>query len=434
MSSGSIIASDRQAREVSATVAQISHTLSSEQVLKSIAEGLPHEVITGLRRSLTTEKRELTGLLKAYEDAKNGDFELLKDRAGNDPGALLAVARITKGWSQKELARRLGQREQAIQRYEAERYRSISLGGLLRVARALGVRFSVDLSATLENTWTPSYEIAPAEAQKILKHARNNGWLENDDESDENAISQLKRYIAEHVGERGTPSLLRTGLNVEDHSEDWALLSWKAQVTRRAKAIIQEHKLRYRPLDISWLMDLVRLSNLDDGPARARDLLREHGIVLIAEPYISGMKVDGAAFLVDDVPVIGITLLRDSLDNFWFTLLHEIAHVILHYRTGLASGFFDDVETPHVDEFEEEANKFAGNMLIADEIWSRSPARIAKTAEPIERLAKQLGIAPAIIFGRLRMERKNYALFSDKLGRGTVRKQLLPQHQEEASR
>jgi HTH-type transcriptional regulator/antitoxin HigA len=64
-------------------------------------------------------------------------------------------------------------------------------------------------------------------------------------------------------------------------------------------------------------------------------------------------------------------------------------------------------------------------MLIPDAVWSKSPARIAKTAEPVERLAKQLGIAPAIIFGRLRMERQNYKIFSDRIGRGRVRKQLL---------
>ena len=52
----------------------------------------------------------------------------------------------------------------------------------------------------------------------------------------------------------------------------------------------------------------------------------------------------------------------------------------------------------------------------------RSPARIAKSPEPLERLAAQLGIAPAIVFGRVRMERKNYTIFANKLGAGKVRK------------
>jgi HTH-type transcriptional regulator/antitoxin HigA len=117
-----------------------------------------------------------------------------------------------------------------------------------------------------------------------------------------------------------------------------------------------------------------------------------------------------------------MTLLRDALDNFWYTLLHEIGHVILHYRTGLAAGFFDDVESASVDEMEAEADKFASNMLIPEQLWHRSPARISRSTAPMEKLASQLGISPAIVFGRIRFERKNFALFSDKIGRGTVRK------------
>ncbi len=405
-------------------IEQIGEALSSEQTLKSIVDGLPREVIDGVRRSLSTEKQELSETLTAYQRAKEGDIEPLKEKANNDPGEVLIVARIAKGWSQKDLARKLGLREQAIQRYEAERYRTISLAGYIRVARALSLNLAAEFRPLPGERWMPSFEVSQAEAQKVLKHARAHGWLQGDDSSDENGISQLVKHVAEHVEMHGTPSLLRTGLNVQHHSEDWSLLSWKAQITRRAKVIIDREKLKYRPLDVSWLKDLVRLSRLDDGVLRAGELLRQHGIVLIAERNIPGMNVDGAAFLVDHIPVIGLTLLRDSLDNFWFTLLHEVGHVILHYRTGLASGFFDDVESGEVDEFEEEANRFASNMLIPEELWSRSPARIAKTSEPIERFAQQLEISPAIVFGRIRMERKNYTLFSDKVGRGKVRKQL----------
>ncbi len=83
------------------------------------------------------------------------------------------------------------------------------------------------------------------------------------------------------------------------------------------------------------------------------------------------------------------------------------------------------------DEFEQEANKFASDLLVPEEVWSRSPARIAKTSTPIENLATQLGIAPAIIYGRIRFERKNYTIFSDKVGRGVVRKLFLAEVADE---
>lgn len=403
---------------------ELDRALSSEQVLRSIVEGLPREVIEGVRRSLDTERTEGKRLIEAYQRAKAGDFGPLKTRAGNDLGAFLIAARIIRGMSQKDLARKLGLREQAIQRWEGERYRSISLLNYLKVAQTLGVRWQPEL-VTSDSSWPPSYEVRREDLTKVLRHARDHGWLESNEDSDENAIATLVRYVGDHVVRYGTPSLLRTGLNVRDHSQDWALLSWKAQVTRKAESIIAEAKPRFRLLNVSWLIDLVQLSQLPDGPSRARQLLLDNGIVLITEPQITGMSVDGAAFLVGDVPVIGMTLLRDSVDNFWFTLLHEVAHIFLHYRTGLSAGFFDDVSVPDVDEFESEANLFAQNLLIPDELWRVSPARIAKTAEPIDRLAKQLKISPAIIFGRIRMERDNYSIFSDKIGKGTVRKHLI---------
>lgn len=425
MSSNALITNERQEREVSALIEQIAQALSSEQVLQQIVDGLPPEVLDGVRRSLVAEKNELIDSLDAYRAAQAGSIAALKARAGNDLGALLVAARVAKGWKQKELARRLFLPEQQIQRYEAERYRSISLSGLLRVARTLGIRLSADVDQPLQEPWLPSYEMSSSELQKVLKHARENGWLDKADQSDENGISQLRRTVAEHVGEYGTPSLLRTGINVHDLTKDWFLLAWKAQVTRNALRQIQRKKPKYRPLNMSWLSQLVKLSVLDDGPARAKEMLAEQGIILVIEPQIAGMRVDGAAFLIDEHPVIGLTLRLDAVDNFWFTLMHEMGHVVLHYRTGLASGFFDDFEHLEIDEMEEEANRFAQNMLIPDAVWNKSPARIAKTADPVEQLAKQLGIAPAIIFGRLRMERKNYKIFSDKIGRGRVRKQLL---------
>lgn len=431
MSSPVLISTDRQARDLEAEIERVSQALSSEQTLKSIIDGLPELAIEGVRRSLTTEKRELSKKLDAYRQVQDGNPEPMKELAGADLGDLLIVARLAQNWKQKDLARKLGLQEQAIQRWESDRYRNINLANYMKVARALSVELSAQFHYSEVSKWMPSPDLKPAEVQKVLKHARAHGWFDGQDPDEEDAKKRLIRYVTEHVGRYGTPSLLRTGINIKNHSEDWVLLAWKAHVTRRAESIIERERLSYRPLDVSWLKQLAKLSAKDDGPLQAQALLKEHGIVLIVERNIPGMEVDGAAFLVESIPVIGLTLRRDALDNFWFTLVHEVAHVILHYRTGLASGFFDDVEHVEPDEFEQEANKFASDLLVPEEVWSRSPARIAKTSTPIENLATQLGIAPAIIYGRIRFERKNYTIFSDKVGRGVVRKLFLAEVADE---
>jgi HTH-type transcriptional regulator/antitoxin HigA len=429
MANPTVILNEREAREARSRAAEFDGALSSATTFDPIVAGLPPQVIDGFRKAIKSHRDDLNSLVEAYDSAKNGDYSELKRRAGNDPGLSLIVGRIARGLTQKELARKLGLKEQQIQRYEADRYSTISIANFQRIASVLGVQWEIKLSDWMGSGWNVAHDVSATEVKKILKHARANGWFEENsvpDTTDEESFNYLQRYVSDHIVKYGSPSLLRTGLNVQDHSDDLLLLAWKARVTRRAEKIIATGEIEYRPLDISWLLDLVKLSESSDGPARARELLLSKGIVLVAEPQITGMKVDGAAFLVGGIPVIGLTLRRDTIDNFWFTLMHEVGHAILHYRAGLAIGFFDDTEALSLDEIENEANEFASNILIPEEKWKRSPARIAKSTAVVEKFARDLRIHSAIVFGRIQKERGNYATFSNLVGRGLVKKYLVP--------
>lgn len=432
-----LILSERDAREAKNAIAEIDAALTSEEHFKKIVSGLPLTLVNGYRRTLTSQRQDIQSTLESYEKAKTGDYSDFIKRAGNDIGALLIVARIIKGFSQKDLARRVGLKEQQIQRYEADRYRSITLSGYRRIAQALGVHLKVTIADKLE----PWFAVQPGliseysseEVKKIIRHAKEYRWFDasSQDEEENDQQESLQRLVSDHLIKYGSPALLRTGLNANDLSNDLLLVAWKARVTKVAEDIISTRNIVYKEMDISWLPQLAKLSVEPDGPARARDLLLEHGIILVAEPQIQGLKIDGAAFLVEGIPIIGMTLRRDTIDNFWYTLLHEAAHVAIHYRMGLAIGFYDDNDHSSLDEIEKEADDFASNLLIPEDIWKRSPARISKTIEPIEKLAKDLGIHPAIIYGRLQKERNNYTIFTDKLGRGSVRQTLLSQGAKE---
>lgn len=432
-----MIANDAQARDAIETISKIDIALSSESALQLLVNGLPTKAVESLRRVFQVERKDISEQLGRYEQARAGAPDELLNHAINDHRAILIAARVARGLSQKELARMLGLREQQIQRYEAERYRSISFSNYQKFALVLGLELSVKPSTWRPDVWNLLEErVDPSDARKVLRHAKANGWFEKNPISEEDGISQLKRMVAEHKTRHGLPSLLRTGLNVHDISSDWKLLAWKAQVGRKAERAMSKRGQSFDPLDAKWLLDLIKLSSLDDGPSQVASMLLSKGIILVVEPKIAGMSLDGAAFLVDGVPTIGLTLQRDYIDNFWFTLLHELAHVFLH-RHGLASGFFDefsgdDSDEADLDEIECEANDFASEILIPSEKWKRSPARISKTAAPVEKFAAKLGIHPAIVFGRIRYERKNFSLFAKRIGTGKVRKQFADFKQEDS--
>lgn len=424
-----ITLNEKEAREARARISRLSEALHSEHAMEPVVAGLPPEVVSQVSRMMKAERERLTQAVEAYEVAKETQKPTaLKALVNQEPGLMLIVARIANGYSQKDLAWRLGVKEQQVQRWEAERYGQISLKNYNRVAALLGVRLTADMPDQ------PAFRgldkvidgVSKSEIKKILKHGRENGWFAEDFTE-----AELRRYIAENRIDFGSPGLLRTGLNVVDHTEDVMLHAWRARVTARAREAFASIEDVHEPLELKWMPGLVRLSNDTRGPLRAVEVLADRGIILIVEPQVPGLKIDGAAFIVDGRPVIGMTIRTDTVDNFWFTLMHELAHVTLHFSTGLAVGFYDqtDQETS-VDEQEEEANRFASNLLIPEERWRRSTARIAKSAAVIERFANELGIHPAIVFGRIRKERGEWSLFANKIGRNTVRKLFVGEAQK----
>ncbi|WP_421785446.1 ImmA/IrrE family metallo-endopeptidase [Hyphobacterium sp.] len=417
-----LILNEAGLKEAQSRLAEIKNAFERGVLLQRLAAGLSPEIIQMVETSLRGEINDLSDAISSYQLAKEtGSSRELENRAGKDPGLMLIVARVARGLTQRELAWRMGMKEQQIQRYEADRYRSISLRNYQRLAKLLGVKLDPTIGdkfaiSGLDNVIE---DVSRADIRKILSHGRTHGWFT--DSMDEN---KLRQFIAENRVDYGSPTLLRTGLNVEDHSEDVLLQSWRAVVEERARDEIRLGVGRFRPAKLDWLIDLPKLSIFEDGPVRAKAILRENGILLIAEPQIPGLSIDGAAFLVEDVPVIGLTLRRDDVGNFWFSLLHEVAHVILHRRTGLTLGFYDQFEGKPIDDQEMEANRFASELLLKDEIWRKSPARITRSPKVVEKFARQIGISPSIIFGRIQKERDDYSIFSKNIERGKIRQQL----------
>jgi HTH-type transcriptional regulator/antitoxin HigA len=171
----------------------------------------------------------------------------------------------------------------------------------------------------------------------------------------------------------------------------------------------------------------VRLSSQDKGPLLARDFLREQGIALIIEPHLPRTHLDGAAILYRQGgnPVIGLTIRYDRLDNFWFCLMHELAHVALHLDG--ESHFYDDLDLEEQNEFrEQEADQLARETMIPERVWKTSPASTLQSPDAADLLARKLEISPAIVAGRMRYEFKAYRLLKNMVGHGEVRR-LFPE-------
>ena len=201
-----------------------------------------------------------------------------------------------------------------------------------------------------------------------------------------------------------------------------ALEAWCAAVLLAA-----EHVKVAKRASTRWTAknarELATLSASDDWHKRVREALAEQGIILVVLDHLPGTFLDGAAICRGDgAPIIALTLRHNRIDNFWFTLLHEYAHVACHL-SGDLSIILDDLDVNSSDGLEAEADEFARNALIPPALWKRH-ASPDMSMEDVETLAKAASVHEAIVAGRWRWEHGDYRRFSRILGAGQVRGKL----------
>ena len=178
-----------------------------------------------------------------------------------------------------------------------------------------------------------------------------------------------------------------------------------------------------------FLSELLQFSKYQKGILMVKEHLNCVGINFILKENLPGTYLDGASFLApDNAPVIALTLRHDRLDNFWFTLFHEIGHLLLHLSKGIKCAFFDEINDiqDNENQYEIEANQFARDFMITPDYWQTFfESKLSfLDKESILAHAADLGINPAIIAGRVRWSTRDYSKFSDLLGYQQVRKQF----------
>lgn len=140
--------------------------------------------------------------------------------------------------------------------------------------------------------------------------------------------------------------------------------------------------------------------------------LNKAGVKFFVLSHLQKTYIDGASFFDKTNPVIVYTLRYNRTDNFWFTIAHEIAHILLHLKKR-KDYFIDNLEQLTTD-IEKEADRFAVSLFKAKEIlgYFRHFKYVSK--DRVMDCAQSINIAPAIIVGVL----QHY----DKLSRRNLNK------------
>ncbi|MBU6460520.1 MAG: ImmA/IrrE family metallo-endopeptidase [Proteobacteria bacterium] len=301
------------------------------------------------------------------------------------------------------------------------RKRPLSLSMIRRLHSGLGIPADVLISGA-ENSQTiigeePEMDYTKFPLKEMLERGCFGDFKGNAQRLRDYAEDMVLKFMHGLLPKQSEPAFLRAPLHQRGtrDADGHALLAWRLCVIKKARANPAPREYKKGTITAKWLKDLARLSAFEDGPRLAREQLGMAGITLVVEPHFKGTYLDGAAMLDEGRPIVAMTLRHDHLDNFWFVLMHELAHVAKHLDEAHPL-FTDNLDSPdEQDRIEREADGIAGEALIPQTVWEKAAARTSHQSSDVIALAEKLCIHPAIVAGRVRHETKNFRLFAKQL-------------------
>ncbi len=104
--------------------------------------------------ALESQYNELTEELEKYENLKNGNFNVIETKNFYNIHEIIIEARIASNLTQKQLAEKLGLKEQQIQRYESEDFANASYARLQQICEALHLKLWFEKIILISSTFS----------------------------------------------------------------------------------------------------------------------------------------------------------------------------------------------------------------------------------------------------------------------------------------
>lgn len=330
------------------------------------------------------------------------------------PGATIKEQLLDRGLSQKEFAIRMGMSEKHISKLiNGEVQLTPDVAVRLEMVLGVPAKFWNKLEATYREKLIKAKVENDMDADKELakklpyREMAKNGWVPETRNITEKVI-YLRKYfevVKLEIIENMQLSKITCRRLAETEKSDLALLAWA-----------QKAKLEARSIDTS-LVDLKTLKkslpeirsmttmNPSDFCPKLIELLSSCGIALVFLPHIGGSFLHGATFYDGNKIVVGLTVRGKDADKFWFSLFHEIGHIL--------KGHINQLEGTS-EQDEKDANEFASNILIPMNDFKLFVSEKNYTKSNIIKFSNKLGIDAGILVGRLQKEHYvNFDTFND---------------------
>lgn len=323
-------------------------------------------------------------------------------------GEILADELDARGWTQADFAEVLGRPAQFVSEIISGK-KEITRESAAQIGAALGT--SAEFWLNLQDSyllWKQSQDTRTRENLNAVKTRAQlrelapvsllakRGYLTSTD------VEGQAREVLNLFGKDSfdDPSGISFAARRSNGEENLTILqeAWAACVKASASA------LDAAPYSREALEELAKtLSSRARDPQALSDfqaLFAEVGVKLVYVESFPGGKLDGCAMMVNGHPVIGISGRGKRIDKVLFTILHEVAHVLLGHLVNNGAVILDDLSIDSANN-EAEADKLASELTISKPLPA-VPDRVHFTW--IKEQADQLEVHPIILIGRLQKE------------------------------
>jgi len=323
------------------------------------------------------------------------------------PGEFIKDEIEARGWSQADLAEILGRPIQAVNEIIAGK-KSITP----ETARELGDAFGTGASLWLNLEAAYRLSAVSTDDRAVARRARLFGkapirelvrrnWIEDSSNLDDLEASLISFFDLPSIDH--SPSFTFAAKKQHYDSTSVSQIAW----CYRAKKMAETQDVR--AFDEVGLSDAIKrlrvLSGSVEGIRSVPNVLADLGVRFVIVEHLKSTKIDGAAFWLDErSPVIAMSMRYDRIDNFWFVLGHELAH-IKNADKSVDAELVGANAQPTKDKpaFERKADEMAATFLISSKVMSefilRQGPKYSKVA--IERFSKAVGVHPGIVVGQL---------------------------------
>ena len=177
-------------------------------------------------------------------------------------------------------------------------------------------------------------------------------------------------------------------------------------------AINKAYEIETKPFDAkrlkAYLPELRSMTVRDPEEflPRMREIFAECGVAFVLLPHLKNSGVNGAVkWISSDRVVLAMNNRGLDADKFWFSLFHEIKHVLQQKNKTIFVSGTEELMVKINADLEKEADTFAANYLIPLQEYKKFAPTQYTSDEEIIAFAKALGIHPAIVAGRMQHDK-----------------------------